>query len=136
MKPFDYLNAINTNKKDLMAGTENDELAEKSYVPYITNKSLSYFPDTLLAANEMNQYHFLENKLQFHYLLNICRPSKRFAKWVKQGDSDDLQLVMEYYSYNVDKAKQVLPLLSKEQLSIIKTKLQHGVEDDNLRESG
>ena len=53
MKPFDYINSINFTKKNLMRGTENDDLAEKGYVPYITNKTLSYFTDTLLYANEM-----------------------------------------------------------------------------------
>ena len=33
MNPFDYVNAINYSKKDLMTGTDNDELAEKDYQP-------------------------------------------------------------------------------------------------------
>jgi hypothetical protein len=77
----------------------------------------------------MNINNFLDNKLQFHYLLNTIRPAKRFSKWVKKDDSD-LQLVMQFYGYGVDKAKQVLPLLSTEQLSIIRTKLQSGIADD------
>ena len=36
MTPFDFVNAINSNKKpDIMSGTENDELAEKAYVPFV-----------------------------------------------------------------------------------------------------
>lgn len=133
MSPFDFLNSINTNKKDLMTGSEDDAQAEKDYVPFVVNKSLSYFPDTIMAANQMNRCSQLDNKLQYHYLLNTCRSNKRFAKWIKREDSDDLQFVMEYYSYNVDKAKQVLPLLSETQLSIIRTKLQRGVEDGSIR---
>ena len=72
---------------------------------------------------------FLDNKLQFHYLLNSIRPSKRFSKWAKREDSD-LQLVMDYFQYGIDKAKQVLPLLSAEQLSMIKTTLQSGVDNN------
>ena len=41
MKPFDYVNSINFTKKNLMRNSDNDELAESGYVPYITNKSLS-----------------------------------------------------------------------------------------------
>lgn len=130
MTPFDFVNAINSSKKtDIMSDTENDELAEKAYVPFVVNRALSYFPDALMYANHMNIHNILDNKLQFHYLLNSIRPGKRFSKWVKRQDSD-LQLVMQYYSYNVDKAKQALPLLSAEQLLIIKTKLQSGIEDD------
>ena len=132
MNAFDYVNAINQSKKDLMTGTENDELAEKSYVPFVTNRSLSYFVDTILHANYMNIHSILDNKLQFQYLLNSIRPGKRFSKWAKRDDSE-LQLIMRYYNYSIDKAKQVLPLLSDEQLSMIKTTLQSGVDNDIAR---
>ena len=115
-----------------MTGTDNDELAEKSYVPFVVNRALSYFPDTVMYANHMNIHHILDNKLQFHYHLNIVRPARRMSKWAKKSDSD-LQLIMQYYNYGVDKAKQALPLLSSEQLSIIRTKIQSGIEDDNTR---
>lgn len=133
MSPFDFVNAINSqSKKDIMTGTENDELAEASYVPFVVNRALSYFPDTLMHANCMNIHHILDHKPQFHYLLNIVRPARRMSKWAKKQDSD-LQLVMQYYSYSVDKAKQALSLLSTEQLSIIRTKLQSGIENEYYR---
>ena len=65
MKPFDYVNSVTDNKKNMMVGTENDELAEKSYNPFLSNKSLSYYMDTILYANEINQYSMLDNKLQY-----------------------------------------------------------------------
>lgn len=133
MNTFEFVNAINSTKKpNLMVGTENDELAEKSYVPFVVNRALSYFPDTVMYANHMNIHHILDNKPQNEYLLNTIRPGKRFSKWAKKEDGD-LQLVMQYFSYGVDKAKQVLPLLSNEQLSMIKTTLQSGVQDDIAR---
>ena len=130
MNPFDFVNAINKSKKDLMTGGEDDEQAEKDYVPFVVNRSLSYFPDTLMYMNEINQYPDLDKKLQFHFLLNSIRPGKRFSKWVKKEDSVNLLAVMQYYGYGVDKAKQALPLLSNEQLSIIKTIITSGVEHD------
>lgn len=39
MKPFDYLNSINSNKTDIM---DSDE-AEKIYNPYLINRSLTTF---------------------------------------------------------------------------------------------
>lgn len=130
MNPFDFVNAINMSKKDLMTGSEDDVQAEKDYVPYVINRSLSYFPETLFYANEVNQHRDLDNKLQFHYLLNSIRPGKRFSKWAKKEESSDLQHVMQYYNYSVDKAKQALPLLSEQQLSIIRRILTGGVEND------
>ena len=93
MKPFDFVNSINHKKNNMMRDTENDELAESSYVPFLTNRSLSYFPDTLFYANQMNILHNADNKLQYEYLLNSISPKKRFAKWVKAEDNDDLEMV-------------------------------------------
>ena len=124
--PFDYVNAINFNKHDLMTGTENDELAESGYVPFLTNRSLSNFPDTILYANEMNMKHHLDNKLQFHYLINSIRPKKRFSKWAKRQDSDDFDAVKEYFKYNNTKTEQAMSLLTPEQIIKIKKKLKTG----------
>lgn len=134
MTPFDYVNAINSKaKKDIMSGTDDDRQAENDYVPYVVNRTLSYFPDTVLHANELNRRHFLEKKLQFHYLLNNIRPGKRFAKWIKPEDSDELELVKQYYSFNDEKARQALPLLSKVQLTMIRKILTNGVKDECSR---
>ena len=126
MGVFDYVNAINYNKQDLMTGTENDELAEAAYVPFLTNRGLSYFPDTILYANEMNMHNHLDNKLQFHYLINTIRPKKRFSKWAKRQDSESFAIVKEYFKYNNTKTEQALAILSPDQIKIIKKKLNTG----------
>jgi len=125
MNPFDYVNAINSGK-DIMTGTENDQLAEKGYNPYITNRQFSYFAETALAANEMNFRHHLDNKLQFSFYINIVRPKKRYAKWAKTEHDDDLELVAEYFGYSYEKTKQILDILSDEQFDQIKIKMQKG----------
>ena len=130
MKPFDYVNSINFTKKNLMRGSENDELAEKGYAPYLTNKSLSYFTDTLLYANEMNKLHFLDNKLQYEFFLNSIRKKKRFAKWAKADRNDDLVMISEYYQISLSKAKEAIRLLSHEQLSTIRNKMEQGIKND------
>ena len=132
MSPFDFVNAITHNKKQLMTGTENDELAESSYVPFIVNKSLSYFPDTILHANMMNR-STVDNKLQFSYLLNSIRPAKRFAKWVKREDNESVELVKQFYGYSTEKALQVMSLLTSDNLHYIKQKLERGGNNDNSR---
>ena len=38
--PFDYINSINQNKKNLMRDSENDTLAERGYNPWITSNAL------------------------------------------------------------------------------------------------
>ena len=124
--PFDYVDSINSNKKNLMKGTDNDLQAEKDYNPWMTNNSLSYFPDTIIHANTMNGNYHLDNKLQYMYLLNIVRPKKRFSKWVKKTVDSDLEAVAAYYGYNRTKAISALQLLSPDQLQEIKQKLDRG----------
>ncbi len=69
MKLGDYLNAINYSKDDLFA----DEEAAKGYAPFIINRCLSYFPDTILQANEMNTNSELGKQEQFDYLRHSIR---------------------------------------------------------------
>jgi len=122
MNPFDYVNAINSTKKDIMV----DDLSEKAYDPFLTNRSLSYFVDTVLLANEMNRYHHLDNKLQFQFLLNSIRKGKRFSKWAKAESPDDLNVVKEYYGYSNEKARQALLLLSDKEIDELKNKVFKG----------
>ena len=128
--PFDFTNSINQNKKDLMRGTANDKLAEKSYSPFLTNRALSYHNDTVFFANEMNTRHQLDNLLQYDFLLNIVRPKKRYAKWSKKDNDGDVLTVKEYFGYNDTKARQALAILTDEQLSLIKIKMQKGGKND------
>jgi|TARA_Y100000114_G_scaffold45988_1_gene41721 hypothetical protein len=124
--PFDYITAINVSKKNLMRGSNNDTIAEKEYSPFLSNRSLSYFADTIGYANEMNQRHHLDNLPQFEYLLNIVRAKKRFAKWVKKENDRDISLVKDYYGYNNTKAMQALSILTPEQMKFIREKLNKG----------
>ena len=130
MTPFDYVNDINFKKKNLMRDSDNDKLAESGYIPYITNKSLSYFPDTLFLSNDMNANHHLDNLLQYEYLLNTIRPKKRFAKWVKSEDKDDLEIVKMYYGYSNKKAEQALKILSSEVIERIRITITRGTENE------
>ena len=133
MNPFDIINSISHNKKNLLIGTENDEVAEKDYPAFLVNKGMSYFPDTILYANEVNRLSHLDNLLQYSYLLNSIRPVKRFAKWAKKSDSVDLDAIKEYYGYSNEKAYQALGLLSKDQLNSIKEQLEKGGVNESSR---
>jgi hypothetical protein len=120
MNPFDFVDSINFSKKDLMRGTENDQLAEKSYNAWLINSALSYFPDTIQYANVMNGNHHLDNKLQYQYLINIVRPKKRYSKWAKKKEDSDLEAVARCYGYNMKKARSAIQILSPEQLQQLK----------------
>lgn len=126
MNPFDFVTDINLGKKDIITNSDNPELAERTYNPYLTNKSLSYFPDTVQYANLMNMHSHLDHIMQYSFLLNIVRKRKRFSKWHKATDDEDLQAVIDYYGYSVKKAKEALKILGDEQLVSIKEKMSKG----------
>ena len=126
MKPFDYLNAINYTKKNIVEESDNPELAEKLYPPYMINRGLSYFTDTILFANEMNIRHQCDNKLQFEFFLNSIRKRKRFSKWFKKEQDENLDIIMSHYGYSYEKAKQVLSLFTEEKLKQLRDKRFEG----------
>ena len=126
MNPFDFVNDINFGKKDIITDSDNPELAESTYNPFLTNRALSYFPDTIQFANMMNKSSHIDNMLQYSFLLNIIRKRKRFSKWFKKNDDDVLQMVIDYYGYSVNKAKEALKILNDEQIEFIREKLIKG----------
>ena len=123
LSPFDFLNTINYSKVNLF---EKHLDADKQYVPFVVNRSLSYFPDTVAIANEMNRYHHLDNRLQYEFFINIIRKRKRFSKWVKPTAEENVEVIKEYYGYSNEKARQVVSLLSSDELTFIKNKVNKG----------
>jgi hypothetical protein len=104
--------------------TEQDE---KSYSPFMVNRALSYHRDTALLANQMNLYPSIDKKLQYDFLLNIVRASKRpYSKWYKKAKSSDLETVKEYYGYGDSKAVEALKILSNDQIAAMKKQLYKG----------
>jgi len=120
----EYLNSINLSKENLMDG--DDPEWEKKYSPYIINKCLAPFNDTIMLVNEMNMRHHLDKKLQYDFLLNSIRSKKRYAPWVKASKLKDLEYVKEYYGYTDEKAKTALSILNDSQIKAIKDSLNKG----------
>ena len=120
----EYLRSINQTKVNLM--DSDDPMWEKKYSPYIINKCIAPFNDTIMFVNEINMRHHLENKLQYDFLLNTIRPKNRFAPWVRGSKIKDLEFIKEYYGYSNEKAKVALQILSNDQIKTIKERLSKG----------
>jgi len=119
-----YLKSINETKENLL--DSDDPMWTKKYSPYIINKCLAPFNDTIMLVNEMNMRHHLDSKLQYDFLLNTIRSKKRYAPWVKGDKLKDLEYVKEYFGYSNEKAKAALKLLDNEQINTIKDSLNKG----------
>ena len=118
MKLSNFLTAINYSKESLF--NTDDEMMQKDYVPFIINRCLSYFPDTILHANEMNKCSHIEKQLQFDYLRFAIRKRKRYSKWLKDDISENLDLVKRNFNYSNSKAKEALSILTSEDIENIK----------------
>ena len=82
--------------------------------------------DTILLANEMNVQNHLDPKLQYDFFINILRPKKRFAPWLRKDKLNSLELVKEYYGYSDEKARVALKILTDEQLNYIAKRMDRG----------
>ena len=122
MNPFDYLNSINHKKDDIMI----DDDAEKDYSPFMVNRGLSYFQDTVLLANEMNMNSHLDHRMQYDFLRTSIRQRKRFSKWMKKTTPAKVEVIKEYYGYSDAKAQAVEDLISDGDIKHMKSVLSKG----------
>jgi len=129
---FEFENSINMGKELI----DLDDPQEHKYNQWRTNVVMSNHIDTLLAANDMNINYHLSDKLHYHYLFYKVKKMKRFGK--KKTDADrqkeaetkkeqeTLELIMEFYKYNVVKARTAMKILTQDQLVIIRKRLEKG----------
>jgi hypothetical protein len=123
MNPFDFLNSINQTKISLI---DEDPGCEREYNPFLANRGLSYFSDTIFLANEMNRLSGLGKKLQYDFLLVSVRARKRFSKWIKDESNDRIDALKTLYGYSHTKAKQAAELISDQDWEAIFARLDTG----------
>ena len=123
MQLKDFLKSINDTKNNLI---DEDDLCERLYSPFIVNRCLSYFNDTILYVNEMNKNSHLDKKLQYDYYLYSVRKRKRFSKWLKNESSNDLDFIKEHFGYSNRKAKEALDILGPDGVNSLKEKYTRG----------
>ena len=111
------------SKKALLDKEDNDS---RLYPPFVVNRCLSYFTDTLFYANEMNCNPWLDNKSQFDFHRLSIRKKKRFSPWLKKEVENDVELIKEAYGYSETKAREVLNIIGPQELDQIKRSLHKG----------
>lgn len=112
MNPFDFVKSINDKTGNLI---DRDPNTEREYSPYIVNRALSQFADTVMAANTMNSMHYLDKKLQYDYLYRSVKKSKRFARWIKPEREEDWEnMIMEWYKVSRVRAREYLSMMTEQ----------------------
>lgn len=122
----EVLKSINYEKDEELINEYN----QSDYVPFIVNRGLSFYSDTVLLANDMNVCSHLPKNIQYKYYLKSVTKKKRFAPWLKSKTSKNLNNIKEYYGVSIKKAKTILPLLSADDLKIIEKKLDKGGKNE------
>lgn len=119
--------------KDIVASVlqtgkyEESSSLEEDYVPFVVNKTMSYHLDCLPYAACMNQYPNLDNRLQYDFFFYSIKKYKRpFKKWIKADLYNNVDNIKMFYGYSDKKAREVLSLLSENDLKYIKEKVHIG----------
>ncbi len=112
--PFDFIKSINEGKRMRVDG---------DYSQYLTNMNFSLFPDTIFTVNEMNTRE-VSDQQHYDYMMANVAVRKRYAKWPKKmKKNDDVALIMQKYKYNIQRAKEVVSILTDEQMDIIRKEM-------------
>ena len=126
MKLSDYLKAINYSKKSMDSLSEDYDTVVKKYAPFVVNRCLSYFPDTIIQSNNMNLNSHLDKRMHFDYLSSSIRRRNRFSKWHRKEENENLVIVKEYFGYSNRKAIEALSILSEKDLDGMKKEMDKG----------
>lgn len=122
MNVFDIVNNISNSRARLDFTDEVDKL----YNQYIINLAFSYYPDTVLIADELNKHKTLTNKQHYEIMFTLVNKKKRFSKWVKTKKHDDVKLISDYYQISNRKALEIIRFFSDSDLNNIKLSLDRG----------
>jgi hypothetical protein len=115
VSPFTFIGEIN-GRKDTSILTEDTEM---QYVPFVINRSLSYFVDAVMAANEMNRLHTLPKDLQFKYLCAKTSPRPRFGKWAVPPNDGEIASVAKAYECSLREAADIMTALNPTEIKQI-----------------
>lgn len=119
--PFEIVNAINQGKGNILRGDDAPD-----YVPFLVNRAMSQFSDTIFQAYQVDMLGELDHEIQMDYYVHSVRSRKRFAKWAKPIKSDDIDFLKNLYCINNTVANEYLSILTNDQLSQLKEKYNIG----------
>lgn len=112
---YEFVNDITWDKTFVF-----NSVNEKIYSNFMINRILSMFHDTLFYAFFLNRYPHLSKRDHFKFLFYSIPKKKRYIKYIKSVNIDDLKYITKYYNVTDQKGMEYLRLLSKDQITKIK----------------
>ena len=122
VSPFDLAHDLTTRER-----YDSDVSEMKSYTKFLLNRTLSYHPDLIAYANEMNIHIDVSDKLHYDYMHHSIDKKRRSKKyWAKSKKYEHLEMVKEYFNYSNQKALSALSVLSDSDIEAIKNLMNKG----------
>lgn len=114
---FDFVNDLSNDKRYLL-----DDTTKSKYDAFMVNRALSQHQDTIMYANEMNKFYFIDKELQHDFYFYVVSPKKRYGKWAKaKNDNEEvINLIIRHYKVNRTHAQQYLSLMTDEDIQTLK----------------
>lgn len=120
-----YENSINNGKKIELDG---------DYSKWRINNMLSKHKDSILYVNEMNINPHVTDQMHYDYLYSAVRKLKRYSpkretkqeKASREAEQELISLISSYYKYNIVRAREVIKILTAEQIDEIRKKQEKG----------
>lgn len=84
--------------------------------PYMLNRSMSFNHDTIFYADEASMFRNVETYPLYLYYFYTTPKKKRFGKWAKKVNDEDVKLIQDLYEVSEKKAIQYLEVLRTEQV--------------------
>jgi len=118
-----FFNAI-SKTKDLDQFTQGE--IDKDYKPYVVNRMVAGYRDLVLLAEEMNVCHNIAKEHQLAFFMAVVPKKFRRTTWSAKKKDVDLDVIMEYYNINQEKADPYLQILSRKQIDELESRLDKG----------
>lgn len=114
---FVCIDAVSETKRDVI---RDRTVMEADYKPFLTNRAMSYHPDSVFFAADMNLYPGVDSLLQFDYYMHSLRARRRRSSWFKPHSTEDEAAIIEIMGYNKTRAREAARVLSDDQLQKLK----------------
>jgi Bacteriophage clamp loader A subunit len=118
---FDFIRALSETKNNVLT-REN----EKTYDCFMSSRSFSYYPDTIMYAAELNKYPAMTRHQHFTYLFHTIRKRKRYTKWGKKTKIADAKLVSGAFQMSERKTAAALKCMTPPEIECLRSLMNQG----------
>lgn len=115
------LNSIN-KKTELLS----EDYIEEHYAPFLVNKILAGFRDTIAYASQADKMSNMTKMMQYEFYYYGVRKRSRFSPWTKNTIDPDIEVLMEYYNFSQFKAMEAYRCISPNNMKIIRDIMMQG----------